>query len=363
MNKSFWIKYFLVFFTLTAPARSGVEAQVHSADYYYERANWKVYQGNLGEAIEDLNTVIKLNPNNSRNYNSRGIVYEKIGDYKAAMADFEQALLLNPYSAEAQHNIRNLSNKIKNSEKYSSGINYAFDAVTQFENSDEIPVKNQTPMYTVERSSSNQVEISRAHQEAALPKQEASLPNQTNFNNTHPSHVSIIDNVQTPAYSTPAKVPENAAVRTASSTNNYLSRTNAYPPVWYAAHGTDYIDVKSDSIAYTPIKPVGYTAAKHKKSPEPPIKKIFIDPAAEKYNMLGVEFNAKGHFDEAIEQFNEAINVYPNYAAAYNNRGAAFAGKGDPERALEDFNQALRINPYYRDAQFNRERVMNGKSG
>jgi tetratricopeptide (TPR) repeat protein len=414
MDKSFWIKCFIVFFTLTVTVGGRIEAQAHNADYYYERSNRKIHQGNLGGAIEDINTAIKLKPNDSRNYNARGLVYEKSGNYESAMADFKQAFMLNPHSAETLHNIRNLSNKIKNSEKHSSGINYAFDAVTQSENSGGIPVENQTPAYTAELSASNQAEISQTNQdaslqtsqeaslqtnqEASLPNQnnfyntspphvdiiddvqDASLPNQNNFYNTSPPHVSIIDDVQvpthnapiystptynaptystprysTPMYNAPAGFPENAA----SSTDDSPGQVKAYPVNYYAAYGTGEAVAKSDSRAYTPVKTVGYTTAKYKRSPEPPIKKIFIDPAAEKYNILGVELNEKGHFDEAIEQFNAAINIYPNYAVAYNNRGAAFACKGDPKRALEDFNQALRINPYYHDAQFNRERVMN----
>jgi tetratricopeptide (TPR) repeat protein len=67
-------------------------------------------------------------------------------------------------------------------------------------------------------------------------------------------------------------------------------------------------------------------------------------------------------YDRAIEDFDQAIRINPNYALAFNSRGQAYFGKGltacppaplppcalaiaQYDRAIEDFDQAIRINP------------------
>jgi tetratricopeptide (TPR) repeat protein len=50
-------------------------------------------------------------------------------------------------------------------------------------------------------------------------------------------------------------------------------------------------------------------------------------------------------YDRAIEDFDQAIRINPNYALAIVRRGAAYAAKDQPDRAIEDFDQAIRINP------------------
>ena len=58
--------------------------------------------------------------------------------------------------------------------------------------------------------------------------------------------------------------------------------------------------------------------------------------------------------DRAIEDFNQAIRLNPNYAAAFHNRGLAYDDKGQYDRAIEDFNQAIRLDPNDAIAFYNR---------
>ena len=45
----------------------------------------------------------------------------------------------------------------------------------------------------------------------------------------------------------------------------------------------------------------------------------------------------------ALEDFNEAIRLKPDYALAYKNRGNARRAKGDVEGALQDYSEAIRL--------------------
>jgi len=59
--------------------------------------------GDAKRALESCNTAIKLNPRFANAYDSRGLVYLKLGDYQHALADYEEALKLCPRMAGAAY--------------------------------------------------------------------------------------------------------------------------------------------------------------------------------------------------------------------------------------------------------------------
>ena len=63
------------------------------------------------------------------------------------------------------------------------------------------------------------------------------------------------------------------------------------------------------------------------------------------YNNRGTVLGEKGQFDQAISDFNRAIEINPRYIKAYNNRGIVYRLKGQYDRAILDFNKAIEINP------------------
>jgi len=68
---------------------------------------------------------------------------------------------------------------------------------------------------------------------------------------------------------------------------------------------------------------------------------------------LGLALAKNGQADEAIGQYRKALEINPAYEKAHNNLGHALAGKGDLEGAIAQFRQALEINPAYQDARYN----------
>jgi tetratricopeptide (TPR) repeat protein len=59
----------------------------------------------------------------------------------------------------------------------------------------------------------------------------------------------------------------------------------------------------------------------------------------------GAAFIAKGDPNRAIQDFDRAISLDPNYANAFNGRGVAYQAKGDNDRAIQDYGQAIRLDP------------------
>jgi tetratricopeptide (TPR) repeat protein len=74
---------------------------------------------------------------------------------------------------------------------------------------------------------------------------------------------------------------------------------------------------------------------------------IRLDPefAAATYNR-GNAYRAKGDNDRAIIDYNEALRIRPD-SRAYFNRGSAYRAKGDHDRAIADYNEAIRLDPNY----------------
>jgi tetratricopeptide (TPR) repeat protein len=62
-------------------------------------------------------------------------------------------------------------------------------------------------------------------------------------------------------------------------------------------------------------------------------------------NTVGLIFFARGHLDEAITQFQNVLEIYPNFADAHCNLGSALFQRGQRDEGVAEFQKALEINP------------------
>ncbi|HEX8280388.1 MAG TPA: tetratricopeptide repeat protein, partial [Chthoniobacterales bacterium] len=62
-------------------------------------------------------------------------------------------------------------------------------------------------------------------------------------------------------------------------------------------------------------------------------------------NNLAVQLLSRDRYNEAIDRFEEALRLEPNYAEAHYNLGNAFFRTGQLERARTHYERALQINP------------------
>ena len=65
------------------------------------------------------------------------------------------------------------------------------------------------------------------------------------------------------------------------------------------------------------------------------------------YNSGWVELEMTGNNDKAIELFNKAVEILPEYYQAYFNRGLAHERNGDLDAARDDYRRALAVQPDY----------------
>ena len=68
---------------------------------------------------------------------------------------------------------------------------------------------------------------------------------------------------------------------------------------------------------------------------------------------LGVVLFQKGRVDEAVAQYQKALEINPNYVAAHYNLGNALFQKGQLDEALAQYQKAVEINPNDAEAHVN----------
>lgn len=71
------------------------------------------------------------------------------------------------------------------------------------------------------------------------------------------------------------------------------------------------------------------------------------------YNNLGVELDAQGRLEEAMDHYLKALRIKLDYVDAHYNLGVVLEKQGRIEEAMDHYLQALQINPKYVKAQYN----------
>ncbi|MDP2911950.1 MAG: tetratricopeptide repeat protein [Candidatus Omnitrophota bacterium] len=74
---------------------------------------------------------------------------------------------------------------------------------------------------------------------------------------------------------------------------------------------------------------------------------------AEPYRTKGYDAQQRGDIDTAIEWYQKAANVRPEYAAPHNDLGILFETKGWLDRAEAEYEKALAIDPGYKEVHTN----------
>ncbi len=85
-----------------------------------------------------------------------------------------------------------------------------------------------------------------------------------------------------------------------------------------------------------------------------------VEPLIDKYPNESILFNIRGvcnkannQFNDAIDDFNHAVSIKPDYAEAYYNLGVTLREIGDSDHAIESYKKALKHNNHYPKAHNN----------
>jgi len=79
------------------------------------------------------------------------------------------------------------------------------------------------------------------------------------------------------------------------------------------------------------------------------------------YNNRGIAYWRKGNYDQALADFTKSIEISPNNATSYVGRGSVYGDKGNYDQAISDFNKAIDLDPNIADTYYNRGSIYHDK--
>ncbi|MCK4731057.1 MAG: tetratricopeptide repeat protein, partial [Methanophagales archaeon] len=214
------------------------------------------------EKVEDYNKAIVLNPYDAEAYFSRGLTYSHLEEYERAIEDYSKAIVLNPKYAVAYYN---------------RGLTY--DILYQYERAIE--------------DYSKAIELD--------PKYAVAYTNRGVVYDDLEQYKRAIED-----YNKALELDPN-----------------------------DILAYNGRGLTYSHLK-------EYERAIEDYSKAIELDPKyAVAYNNRGIVYDILGQYERAIEDYNKAIELDPNYVNAYYNRGIAYYDLMQYERAIEDYNKAI----------------------
>ncbi len=300
---------------------------------YLSRGGLKA--NNLGDhrgAISDYSEAIKINRNWGEyslavTYFARGYSKEQLreGDWQGVIADNSEAIRLKPDYADAYFNRGNakkrLGDKLKSKAEYLGAIE---------DYSEAIRLKN---------SNIHQAYQGRSSAKASLKDYQGSLADDNEAIRIKPDFVE--------GYISRAVTKENLGDKQ-GAVLDYNEAIRLKPD---SAHAYSYRGQAKAALGDNKGAIADFSEAIK-------INKNWGDSSlGNTYNQRGMVNLNLGNNKEALVDFNEAIHLETDFislAHPYNNRGNVKYNLGDKQGAILDYNEAIRLNPDYGTAYSNR---------
>jgi tetratricopeptide (TPR) repeat protein len=289
-----------------------------TAGAFLDRGITLASQGEYESAIADFTQAIQIDPNLAAAYNNRGNAYYNKKDYDRAIADYTQAIRLDPNDPDRYYNRGNAYNKKGDYDRaiadYTQAIrldpNYAYAY-----NGRGIAYYNKRDYDRAIADYTQAIRINPNHAAAYVNRGHA-------YYDKEDYDRAIAD------YTQGIRIdPINA--------NESHQLANAYNHRGYAYKAQrDYDQAIADFTQVMRFTP----------------DEVYI------YITRGMAYYDKGDYDQAIADFTQALQIDPkgssyvynehgNFISAYNARGDAYYDRKDYDRAIADFTAAIRLNP------------------
>ena len=269
------------------------------AETYLEYGRAQAVRGDHARAIADYGEAIRLNPNLSEAYLQRGISNANTGDHSRAIADYDETLRLDVQQPDAF---------------YARGFSHAAGgnndrAIADF--NEALRLNPQLARAYWQRGAAYMAKEDHAR---AIADYDEAIRLDPQFARVYWSRGI-------------AREFKGEYDRAIADYDEAVRLEPLWPDAYYA-RGFSY-GMKGDldrAIA-------DYTEA------------IRLNPKmAGIYWRRGTTYSMRGEYDRAVSDFNEALRLNPKLASAYWQRGVAYANKGDKEQAGADYDEAIRLD-------------------
>lgn len=289
-------------------------------------------KGELDRALAEFSEAIKLDPKYAEAWFNRGKVYRAKGDLDHAVADYDEAIRLEPSALRL--NNRGLAYSDKGD----------FDrAIADYTEALRLDAKYDPAFYNRGLAYSDKGDFTRAIADytEAIRLDSKYAPAYSNRGDAYRAKGEL-DN---------ALSDHNEAIRLEANASRYYNRG-----LTYLAKGdfdsaiADYTNtIRLDSknaMAYANRGDAYRAKGDLDRAIADYTEAIRIEPIranADRFNNRGLAYQAKSDLNRAVADYDAAIRRDPKYVAAYENRAAAYLVKGDLERAIADFSQSISL--------------------
>ena len=294
-------------------------------------------------AVADYDQALEIDPQYAEAYGNRGVAKSQMGKHMSAITDYDRSLELNPQYAAVYNNRGNAK----------SGMGDYKGALADFAKILEINPLDATAYFNrgiVKGQMGNHAGAVADYDQALKidPQYADAYSNRGNAKSRMGDYAGAIADFDNALQIDPQNaVTLNSRGNAKSDMGDYAGAIADYNQAMkidpqYADPHYNRGTVKSDMGDYADA------IADYDRALE-------VNPQyAEAYYNRGTIKSDMGGYADAIADFDKALEVNPQYAEAYYNRGIAKERKGDHEGAIPDYDQALKINPKLAEAYINR---------
>lgn len=273
---------------------------------YYTRGLACLKLRKMKEAIADFNEAIRLNPKMASAYVNRGLAYSSEKVYDKAIADYTAGLAVNSQNASAYYR-RGLA--YDRTAKYSA-------ALADYHMAERLNPSGSKLYATLAAADQQRLNPAAAKQAPTKPRQ-------------------VAEKTATPARPTVSSAAADPDVATAMVQPNIGSTSGSAASIKeHLATAMDY------SLKLKHPEALAAWIVVLKEQPQNPTAKFLY------HREKGMVDNMHGDFADSVRELNAAAAMStPKNSYFYKWRAKSYHALGDNERALSDIAQGLRLNP------------------
>lgn len=368
-----------------------IELDSTSAVGYFNRALIRTDIGDYNRALDDFDMVARLSPDNVLVYYNRALLHTRLGNLRAAIDDYSRAIELYPDFANAylnrsvlrrsQRDVRGAESdertarrKIAEHRSRLRDSNYSIFSDTTQKLDKLLSLENRLVERNFERISSSATANNR---DLALISMfrftfigNDSVDNPTKRFKTQ-RVMQFKERIDNPLLRLDVRESNLSADSLVAIDRELERRVRESEADWrllfergvsqaLIKQYTSSVNTLSEAIQLNPTNPFLYLNRATTRaemidfisSMDDTYQGITLDTDPAK--RLNHSSRRTYSYDEAIEDVNKAIKLYPEFAEAYYNRGNLMAVSGQLPEAYEDYTRAIELDPNLGEAYYNR---------